>query len=49
MKKLIHSKAVLWTLTVLPAIGLFQAGAGKLIHRSVWVENFERWGYPGWF
>ena len=49
MHRLIHSKAVLWTLTVLPAVGLFQAGAGKLIHRSVWVENFERWGYPGWF
>ena len=39
----------MWTLTILPAIGLFQAGAGKLIHRTVWVENFERWGYPGWF
>jgi uncharacterized membrane protein YphA (DoxX/SURF4 family) len=49
MKKLIHSKMVLWTLTVLPAVGLVQAGVGKLIHRSVWVENFERWGYPGWF
>jgi uncharacterized membrane protein YphA (DoxX/SURF4 family) len=49
MNRLIHSKVVLWTLTVLPAVGLFQAGAGKLIHRSVWVENFERWGYPGWF
>jgi uncharacterized membrane protein YphA (DoxX/SURF4 family) len=49
MKRLIQSKAVLWTLTVLPAIGLFQAGMGKLIHRSIWVGNFERWGYPGWF
>jgi putative oxidoreductase len=49
MNRLIHSKAVLWTLTILPAIALFQAGAGKLIHRLVWVENFERWGYPGWF
>lgn len=49
MSKLIHSRAVLWILTILPAIGLFQAGAGKLIHRSIWVENFERWGYPGWF
>lgn len=49
MNRLIHSKAVLWTLTILPAIGLLQAGAGKLIHRSVWAENFERWGYPGWF
>ena len=49
MQRLIHSKAVLWTLTILPAIALFQAGAGKLIHRSAWVGNFERWGYPGWF
>jgi uncharacterized membrane protein YphA (DoxX/SURF4 family) len=49
MNRLIRSKTVLWTLTVLSAIGIFQAGAGKLIHRSIWVENFERWGYPGWF
>jgi uncharacterized membrane protein YphA (DoxX/SURF4 family) len=49
MNRLFRSKAILWTFTILPAIGLFQAGAGKLIHRSVWVVNFERWGYPGWF
>jgi uncharacterized membrane protein YphA (DoxX/SURF4 family) len=49
MNRLIDSKAVLWTLTILPAVALFPAGAGKLIHRLVWAENFERWGYPGWF
>jgi uncharacterized membrane protein YphA (DoxX/SURF4 family) len=49
MNRVIHSKAVVWTLTILPAIGRFQAGAGKLIHRAVWAQNFDRWGYPGWF
>jgi len=39
----------LWILTILPAIALFQAGAGKLIHRAAWAKTFERWGYPGWF
>ena len=39
----------MWILTILPAIALFQAGAGKLIHPTAWARHFIRWGYPGWF
>lgn len=39
----------LWTITVLAAIGMGNAGFGKLFTTGQWDRLFQSWGYPIWF
>ena len=39
----------LWAITALAAIGMGNAGFGKLFTTGQWDRLFRSWGYPMWF
>lgn len=39
----------LWVASVMLGLAFFGAGGSKLGGVEMHVENFARWGYPGWF
>ncbi len=46
----IVGQTVLWLLTALVAMGLWDAGLGKFTSAAGWQHWFvEVWGYPTWF
>lgn len=45
----IAGTVVVWTLTVVVALGIGIAGLGKLHRPNRWELLFAGWGYPAWF
>ena len=40
--------AFVWTLAILEALTMFDAGRGKFIDAEGWSFWFSQWGYPSW-
>lgn len=45
----IAGTVVIWTLTVVVAVGIGIAGLTKLHRPNRWEPMFTGWGYPAWF